>query len=428
MVTIYHRKQLYILFVVVCSAGFLYQAAEVSLEYFKYSTTTKVFLHMDNDFSNPSVVFCVRYTDILDRRDYKKYGINPSLSYDYKDWASDMSKLTIKDIFHLTPKADDVILGCQYRQHDYDLTSYNETQCRSLFRVVKYHEGRSICYVFNTQNSDDKFKCHRIARSFYSEGEMYSVTLKQHFLKSGWLQLISFIPGQVTDLFSHLPFASRRYFAPVVRLTGNKTSTLTNYYYLSGDVYSIQRLPYPYDTRCTRNYNESLYACRESCNIHAFKVHDLFPPNEISTNPIPKKHLSFIHIANQSFIKSERNENSCCSLKCTKHECNEWFSVTSAVGLEYTRLGSLTLGSCCSNRPYVAIHFVASISVWDYIIYISSSIGIWFGVSVFSLNPFKNRKSHSYNTMIMPVEMRNNLRMTRSARHRALNPSLIMNY
>ena len=238
------------------------------------------------------------------------------------------------------------------------------------------------------RNPDDKFKCHRIARSFYSEGEMYSVTLNPVFMTAHCLQLISFMPGYGSNPDSMTPYASRRFFKPFYRFAktnytyANKSEL--NYFYVSGDAYMMQRMPPPYDTRCTKHYKESVYACRESCNIQAFKSFNLFPPNEISVNPISIKHLSLVHLSNKSLIDTVREENNRCLVRCKQQLCFDRFSVTQGFVEQYTRLGSVSISSRCSSRPIVAIHFLPNISIWDYIIYIGSSIGIWFGLSVHS--------------------------------------------
>ena len=49
----------------------------------------------------------------------------PKSNFNYTEVLSDASKLTIKDIFDLTPAPEDVIIGCQTRKNAYNVNSYS---------------------------------------------------------------------------------------------------------------------------------------------------------------------------------------------------------------------------------------------------------------------------------------------------------------
>ena len=242
-----------------------------------------------------------------------------------------MSKLTVKDVFDLTPDLTEVIHGCRYRQHAYDLTQHNVSSCYKLFQIQKYHEGKFICYKFRTRTLNDQFDCGAIARSFYAAREIYSITLKPLFLQSNYIQLISFIPHADPK---DLPLISRRYYSFQLRWTGDENeynNSKVNYMLISGDTYSMRKQPKPYDTQCMHidaNMTGNIVRCRSKCNIEAFKHHNLLPPNEINIDPLPLKHMTFKMMKNLSLIEEikERQEN--CSKKCSLIPCHDWYSVT----------------------------------------------------------------------------------------------------
>ena len=388
------RKLFSVIFVLCCLTGFLYQSIEISIDYFSYKTTSKVFLYTDKKHSNPAVVFCARYTDILNRSRHQEYGIHPFRSDRKSIWGDDMSKLTVKEIFDLTPDPKQVIHGCQYRHHDYDLTTYNSvSSCNKLFRIQKYHEGRFICYQFRTTKQKDEFDCAAIARSFHSPREMYSITLKPLFLQSNLVQLITFIPHADPK---DLPLVSRRYYSFHVRWIGQNdyNNSKANYFIISGDTYSLWKQRKPYDTQCMdfdANMTGTILFCQTQCNIEAFKHHNLLPPNEINLHPSPLKHMSFTTMRNLSLIQDikERKEN--CSKKCNVIPCREWYSVTVSQSMPLFLNNSISMSSDCSNRPITSLHFIPRINLDEYLIFLGSCLGTWSGFSFLSLNPFEKK-------------------------------------
>ena len=390
------KKLFSVVFVLCCLAGFLYQAIDISIDYFSYQTTSKVFLYTDKKHSNPSIILCTRYTDILNRSRHHEYGIHPFRSDRKSIWGDDMSKLTVKDIFDLTPDPKEVIHGCQYRHHDHDLTTYNNiSSCYNLFRIQKYHEGRFICYQFRTTKQKDNFDCGAIARSFYSPRELYSITLKPLFLQSNFIQLITFIPHADPK---DLPLVSRRYYSLQIRWIGNNNynNSKANYFLISGDTYSLWKQPKPYDTQCTdvdANMTGTILFCQSKCNIEAFKHHNLLPPNEINLHPSLFKHMSFTTMKNLTLIEDIKERKDNCSKKCTVIPCREWYSVTVSQSMPLFLNDSMTISSYCSNRPIISLHFIPRINLEAYLVFLGSCLGTWSGFSFLSLNPFERKIS-----------------------------------
>ena len=178
-----------ICYILLCLSGLAYQVVQVSLDYFAYRTTTKVSLELQNSFPNPAVIFCSRYTDIIDRTNYAKYGIYPKNNYNIKEILSDMANLTIQNIFELTPHPQNVLMECRIRRNNYDLTDYNQTDCYSLFNVTKYVEGGFVCYRFNTIVPDYGFKCDQAAGSYLNENALFAALINTRFLQSSWYNL-----------------------------------------------------------------------------------------------------------------------------------------------------------------------------------------------------------------------------------------------
>ena len=372
--------------------GFVYQVSEISIEYFAYRTSTKVALQLEHNFINPSIIICSRYTDIIDRTNYEKYGIHSKATYMLSEHLSDMSKLTIKDIFELTPDTNKTIIGCQFRNNEYNMDSYNRDVCYSMFNVTKYQEGAFICYQFQTRIPDNQFNCEQAALSFHSYNELYSIQLHPKFLLSNRIKVISFIADGTDSLFN-MPIISRRFYFTLSRYGSSSPDTsIINYISLSGDVYSISRLKTPYDTACVTNHEETEYACRRKCNIASFKSHDIFPPNELTTEPLPLKHSKTVVTSlNTILLRDIERRSSKCIRACSEHAlCEDWYTVTLANSSPVRYFNTLSISSSCSNRPAVIVQHLPKVMFIDFIMYVSSSFGIWFGISILSINPFKN--------------------------------------
>ena len=392
-------------FRLICLIGFLYQISEICVEYFSYKTNTKVVLLLDDKFNNPSIIFCTRYTDIIDRTNYEKYGIHEKSSYNTTEYLSDQSKLKINDVFDLTPKPEDAMVGCQIHENDY--TKEAKDYCYSLFNVTKYLEGTFICYQFRTKMWDMKFKCDHTVLSYDSFNQLYRISLHLRFLLSNGIKLISWIPNELNCLFSSLPYVSRKYHDFSVRFGYDAPDTSKiNYIFISGDFHIISRLQSPYDTHCVENQEQSDFYCKTKCNIASFKRHNLFPPNEMTSSSLPMKHFNVETVKNESLIRYVKESSDKCMMQCNSPLCEDWFSVTTTKSYPSKEDGFITISSTCSNRPAIVIQYLPRVTLMELAIYASSSLGIWFGVSIFAINPFKGNQKQCPKTTKQGIDLR----------------------
>ena len=378
-----------------CFIGFFCQILEISIPYFGFKTNTKIEFQLDKKVIDPSITFCVRYPSILDRSSYRKYEIYPSYSYNSTGRFNDMSKLNIKDIFDLTPDASEVMVSCQSREYYYqlNLVSYNMSQCYSLFHVTKYLEAGFICYQFRTKIADNKFHCSQAALSRNAQNEYYYVLLHQRFKASNAIKLISFVPDGKNSSVLSMPDISRSFYVFKLRYAFDPPETSKqNTFRIHGDMYFITSLPKPYDTDCTEKKEEHSPYCLRRCNIAAFKKHGYFPSNEYTIRPLQINYLDQKALLNETLVRDIKSTSEACLTKCSRKSCNYWYSVTAVETFTPLSNNTVALGSTCSNRPAVIIQFLPRIPFMEFIMYISSSLGIWFGISVLSINPFNSRR------------------------------------
>lgn len=203
-----------ILFYFCCLMGFTYHFYDVASMYFRFATTTRVDLPLVHPFNKPSLVFCARFNNLLDRREYKKYGIGKDAPRIKDDMEPEVAKLTVKDIFHLTPSPQDFLTGCRWRDSEHDLTHHGKETCDRLFKVFKYLEGRNICYVMLPLNYTMDHGCDIISKSIYYRNEIYIAVINETItLKMKTITMLSFLPRAYTfkSMYMLVPHASRRF-------------------------------------------------------------------------------------------------------------------------------------------------------------------------------------------------------------------------
>ena len=156
-------------------------------------------------------------------------------------------------------------------------------------------------------------------------------------------------------------------------------------------MYSITSLPKPYDTNFVKEEERSPL-CLRRFNIAAFKKHGYFPSNEYTIEPLKMKHLNRETLTNKTLVRDIESESQACLKKCSRKSCNYWYSVTSVETFSHLNNDTIALGSTCSNRPSLRIQFLPRITSIEFVMYVSSSLGIWFGTSILSINPFNSRR------------------------------------
>jgi hypothetical protein len=369
---------------------------KISLDYFAFTTITRIYLNLTNDFPNPALSFCASFLNLLDRSDHAKSGIRPTYNWSLSVLQEEYQKFTIEEIFRLTPDPKQIIKGCQYRYHDYSLTNFNSTDCYKLFNVLKYISGPDICYSFITRKRNSHFSCKKIPKSPLSPFEMYSITLMEQFLCVNEAKLISFIIlGEETP-----PSVSDRFASLIYRLdeeSPNKSKA--NYAFIFGDLYVIQKLPGPYDTRCTHNPGDDEYSCTKKCNNDVYTPYRLASPTDVILEPSNLRPFLVAQKDNVSLIQEIETKLENCGKDCHKPLCFDWYSVSKSMLMPIKRLNSISIASTCPHHPTTQIVFIPKITIIDYIVYLSGCYGIWFGFSVFSLNPFSRKKVARSNTI-----------------------------
>ena len=143
--SVQERKRLLATLVVITAsvAGFLTQLTQVSLQYFKYRTTTQVTLWTPPETAFHATALCISYHDILDEeRLYNETGIQWKKWDSLKEASELETQLTVEQIFRFTPEPIgiiQVIFGLK-------VTERPITRRRRLFFFLYAYPTNLTCY------------------------------------------------------------------------------------------------------------------------------------------------------------------------------------------------------------------------------------------------------------------------------------------
>jgi len=202
-----------------------------------------------------------------------------------------------------------------------------------------------------------------------------------------------------------LPDVSRRFYVSEERDTdavptstpriGKKTTSASlNSFLISGKTILTEKLEAPYDTKCTKGLLDDDFECTRKCREKMFRKENLVGPDEITWEPVGLRHFNFADIQNKSLLDIIDKGNEFCAKKCNRKSCRTWYTITNVRGFHWMVNESVSLSSRCDLKPSIIVSHQAKLVFLDFFIYISSSIGVWFGMSIIKMNPFIfNRKS-----------------------------------
>ena len=376
-----NRKLFVLFFKVVCLSGFLYQVSHVADLYFKYQTTSSVDSIGRDSQEYPTLTFCVRYLDLIEQE-------SPNLTDIERDTVVNeeildkLSRLTSKQIFDLTPATDNVIKSCELRSESTDIMEYKDQKsCSKIFSTTKILTGEHVCYIFDPR-SRERYFISEVASSLTFPNEVYSMYLHRDFLEKCPLVLvISYFSRHAI----YLPFYSRNFAEKIVRpkhMTGAQ-------FFIHAMLTSVKLQPYPYDTDCTPNEFDDWEICFHNCIKMAMKKIHRLPWSAFIEDASEAKILSWNDMKNKSTLRYFRDERVNCRALCGyRAVCDYVYTRTKAV-LHSNHYERLRLSAMTPFGPDVYITANPRMILIEFIVHVGSCFGLWFGISVLSMDPSK---------------------------------------
>ena len=386
-------------YALICLLGFIWQITEVSIIYFNYDVVTRVATDVPDTFQFPTLHTCYRYTDVLN---YDK--MNQELktnwsfsSYDGPAIQKLQHDLNVKNIHDFTPSIEDSIESCRSKHPKSYLTpSYNRSECQKIFNVSKYVALEYICYKYDFV-PEEKFTLLKLALTVRSPGMMYEI-----------------VPGPGFEMFmvSKIIITSPKAFP-------HKAMGLTPVFERRDlDIFGIyvtnfftlikESLPSPFKTNCM-NYMLMNRANKVDCQLQCLKKFTLETFNKIPFSIIQKEIIpiyiiSYQDVKNDTISKLLFEFDEICSKVCKRIDCwqiNSFTRVDIEAGKGYQSNRNQFLSEFSKYKirvntpiePSYRVVFVPSLQLAEYITYLLSTFGIWFGMTIYGLNPIKHSKS-----------------------------------
>ena len=379
-----HKRILSLLFVLLCVSGFMIQVEQVSEIYFRFRTTTKTEFQVKETEQYQMIDFCPRYLDLLDRTRYKEYGIQKNLPRNLTMIFEELSILTVKQILDLTPSSEEIIQMCLVRKGIMSSVKSlkRPEECLDFFEVSKSVNGEKVCYRFMPRN-----------QSSYSVGDVASSLTHMNIV---WEITLQPVLGKTIFGFfiNHFTYSSEGgSLDPLVsRMFGIKIDNANTFnesgFFVYGQSFEIKRLPHPYDSQCTPNHDRQ--ACYEECLIDRFKSINRIPWSGFHRKHIDKKIYTYKdNNSNKTMARVAETAFKECHTSCKiKTECQTIFSITS-VQENVSLRKRFYIASMVPGGPRIWVYTVPLLTLIEYVVQVGSCCGIWFGLSIVSLDPVK---------------------------------------
>ena len=380
------------IFSFICLSGFVFQLQQVSDLYFQFLTSSKIAYRMEEIEPYQSIMFCTAYFPVLDRSRYKEYGITLSVPQTLLEQFEEMSKLTIKNILTLTPAVTDVLDDCTRRDDEFSVPLLlKRSECYNFFEIIKSVNGERICYTFRPRLPTN-----------YSFGEVASSQTQLSLIYQ-----LNMLPSLARSIVGHFisygvnyekhedPLNSRFYHAKVYNTKSFNQSRFSIY----GEYIFITRLPVPYDTKCVQGHDSE--DCNEKCLIRKFKSINKIPWSGFHSEKLDMKMFNVADLKNNSLAPIASASFRDCHSSCkTKIQCFTSMSKTTAYEFQYQApVCSFAIQATTPSAPHMHVSAVPFLNLIEYIVQIGSCFGVWFGLSIISINPLKwkffNRKTSS---------------------------------
>ena len=366
------------LFPLICLSGFLVQVQQVSDLYFRFGTTSKTVLEILEIDHYQTMMYCPRSSDLLNKTN-KQILETRNLTLLLKQVENELMNLTVKDILELTPPENNVIEQCVPRQGIMSIPRIMDGRdCEAFFNVSKSVIGERICYTIMPKIASN-FSIGEVASSKHYTNTAYAIHVNRNILAS---KLAFFISWTMNEGEADDPLDSRPYQAKVL----NQKTLNESSFSVFGESIQIHRLPPPFDTKCTPGHHRE--KCYEKCLNKQLAVINRVSWSAFHREKLDMKIVTANDLRNDSTLKfMSKVFLGCQSLCKTRADCFTQFSRT--LIQEFQSSQGSYFSSMIPSFPHTSYHAVPLLTLVEYIIQLGSSFGVWFGLSIISLNPMK---------------------------------------
>jgi len=241
------------------------------------------------------------------------------------------------------------------------------------------------------------FRVIRVMHSLNYVRLLYETFLDKRFDSANEIYFISFYSYNFKNIerpYNVQPVYSRN-FGKFSSRYSSETELQANVFYVSNEWIKIHLQPYPYDTDCSHG-NGRFYCMRYCIKQKLLKINRV-PFTEITRecelpfigHLYPVRPIDITNNTIQDFVYDSETS---CEKECRQRPCQLFFTRTVLSCFLDKRFNySTRIKANCHDKPVTEIITVVNFDLFQLIIYVSSCFGIWFGISIISLDPTKTK-------------------------------------
>lgn len=366
------------LIIFLCGIGCFYSIWLLSTSYFSYELITNISIKITGKIEMTAFSVCLYYPSILNHSSPKYFQFR---HFNQLELQHTETILTLEDVFQMTPKLDNVISKCLYRQaKTFDVFKEEKSKCYEHFTVSKYYTVQFICFKFVPKKTAN-FSLLNIKFSLTNPGLFYQITLnKSLFANATVVQpMIYKWNGYPKSRFSTIVSNSPR------GQINQKNQTLSNFH-LSYYIINNELLPTPFATNCINYQQTSNFLDKSDCWEHCMKkltiqTFNKLPFASIMEESVPLKLVTTSDFTNKTFQNLYRSlQKTCGKHVCLKNDCSQFMYVTTFIRREWTSDG-LVFSVNTPQTPHFVTIFRPKWRLFNFVIDIITCFGNWFGLS-----------------------------------------------
>lgn len=367
--------------ILIAAVGLTVQVINISDRYFRFKTTTTITIDNPLSIQIPSLSTC---WDLEETLNATQINLETNISYptpeqiedDWYLWYNATQHMVIEDFFKFTPSNTSILnrnTGCNARYPGklaIEFPDPTAEECHEMFDIRKYIHRSMMCYLFTLKTTGQDLYAEEYSLSPESSGLIYRVNLNEKIF--GDVDFYSmFLHGNETSKLYDSMFSPKRYYF----LTPNVTYDLLNIDITFSSV-TKTNLKSPYDTGCNDipGYSSSAEYFFAQLRDKVMKEMGYVDSFTAIRENYPYPLLSVVDFKNKSLgLPNVRDIAPFCK---------------SHYYVSRTMIGSgkqMKVGIFWPEDNSITVNHIADQALIDYIIYICSSIGIWFGLSFCSL-------------------------------------------
>lgn len=380
-----------ILIITICTIGFGTQVFEVGDRYLKYQCKSLIHMEFPLSISMPSLSVCFRASEIYNRTliEESKNIEYPKASPNWTSFYRILEKFSVKDIFDYTPKTDEVLSkgssACFIRfPGKFKIFKYpfpRDDECYPWFNITKYLQREYMCYKFNVNHNSTDDGMSSIEQNNLGPnlpGLIYGIYFNKKVF-GGVSFLTAFVHGKDTSTLFDSIFNPSIYHDVIRDENGTIEPATYADLMITYQGVRIHRLKAPHDTMCVdyHPFKSRLEKILTDVRRESMKVIKLVPTLGQLTERYDLPLLTSHHVGNDSIVDEL---SSIINKYQTDHpECDIQYYMS------HIKSGRGRYVRVVLNWPQninLSIEYQHEESVLDLIIYTSSCLGLWFGLSV----------------------------------------------